>query len=136
MAAPQRCMTAGSQLAATVRPEGNCVVLPGCVFSRKPCGPSLRCSGGMPGEDGVPGADGDSSDRGVAPAARGVPGADRVRGVAARAPRRKAPTCAPAGDRAAALALEEAGAPRVLVGHQRVEVAVLRRRRARARTSP
>jgi len=46
-----------------------------------------------------------------------------------RARRRPRSAC---GLRAATLALEEAGAPRVLVGHQRMQVAVFRRRRARA----
>jgi hypothetical protein len=45
---------------------------------------------------------------------------------------RRRPRSLGAGLGAATFALEEAGAPRILVGHQRVEVAVLRRRRARA----
>ncbi len=39
MAVPKAPASTGSQVAATARDEGNCVVVPGIVPSPKPCGP-------------------------------------------------------------------------------------------------
>ena len=48
IAVPHRLAATGSQVAAMERPLGQQVEVPGCAGSRKPCGPSLRLSGGMP----------------------------------------------------------------------------------------
>eukprot|EP00964_Phaeocystis_antarctica_P015650 scaffold8656_cov69-Phaeocystis_antarctica.AAC.10 len=48
MAVPHRPAATGSQVAAMERPLGQHVEVPGCEGSRKPCGPSLRLSDGMP----------------------------------------------------------------------------------------